>query len=61
MFLFHSQYTKALKSGWWSLFGVLNVKNRSHQYAELGRLPQETSEQKGYSFIAGLNLRLRIR
>jgi len=41
----------------WEAFTLLNARSRSHQDAELGRVPQETGEVEGISSVIGGSFR----
>jgi hypothetical protein len=56
LFLADTRFKKNLENGFYELFGVFNYLDRSHQGAETGSYPQETSQKQRFAFITGLVL-----
>ncbi len=54
--LFSLKYKKKIKSGTLEILGGVNSLKRDNEYAELGRLPQETTDNNLSSYFAGIRL-----
>jgi len=64
LFLFKSEYRKAIDDGFYGITAVYNAHSRDRDKAELGRLPQETFDKDRKSFFSSFHLnqnRLHIR
>ena len=59
LFSLHSRYRRDMQRGFFEFFGVLNILERSHLNAELGRYPLETLDKGKFSFITGLTLKVK--
>lgn len=55
----NARFRKESKNNIFDLYSVLNYRERDHQLAELGVLPQETTQNKRWAFLTGLNLTLQ--
>ena len=57
LLLANTRFRKDLAGGSFELFGVFNYVDRSHQQAELGVYPQETTGKERLALLAGLALK----
>ncbi|MCX6580135.1 MAG: hypothetical protein NT166_08115 [Candidatus Aminicenantes bacterium] len=57
LLLLHTRFRKELTRGFYELFGVFNLLDRSHQGAEIAAYPQETTDRKRYSIMTGAHLK----
>jgi hypothetical protein len=55
--LLHSKFEKKIKGGFFGISAAFNSLSREKNYAELGRLPQETGENEKNSIFAGFRLK----
>ena len=55
LFTANTRYRKNTTNGYYDLFAVLNVLDRSNQQAEIGSYPQETTGKERFSFLTGID------
>ncbi|UCH94659.1 MAG: hypothetical protein JSV88_30950 [Candidatus Aminicenantes bacterium] len=56
LFLTNTRFRKNLKNGYYDVFGIFNYLDRSHQQAEIGSYPQETTGKERYALLTGFAL-----
>ncbi len=57
LLLFNTRFRKDLASGFYEIFGVFNLLDRSAQGAEIAWYPQETIDKKRHAFVTGVTLK----
>lgn len=59
LFTANTRWRKNVKKGYYDLFAVVNLLDRSNQQAEIGNYPGETTGKKRFSLLTGIDWKMK--